>query len=244
MQHVVVNGLESQVTPNRELIDSLLLPALAAMTPLPGNRRAFAFLVGPPGSGKSTLAELVRQAAAEKGIALDVVGMDGFHHRQEYLATHFAVVNGRRVRLADVKGAPESFDIARLDDFLTRTADEDVYWPAYDRRLHDVVDDQLPVTADLVLVEGNWLLLDEPGWRDLRDHARLTIAVDADPAMLRERLIARKRAGGTPLADAEAFYQASDRLNVVRCLEHTTRSVDLALTMQSDGQLIRKGTRS
>lgn len=242
-QAIVVNGLESQVDPQQAVIAHPLLPALRAMTPPPGCRRAFAFLVGPPGSGKSTLAELIRQAADADGVRLDVVGMDGFHHRNEYLRSHEAFVNGRQVRLAEVKGAPESFDLRRLDGFLSRSAHEDVLWPAYDRRLHEVVDDQIALTADRVLVEGNWLLLDEPGWCDLRAHASLTIFIDADPDLLRERLVARKQAGGMSRADAEAFYETSDGYNVRRCLERTVRDVDIALTMTSNGHLTERGTR-
>lgn len=233
---LIVNGLPVETGTSPPVVTDRILPLLAAMSP-PAGGRAFAFLAGPPGSGKSTLAELIRIAAEEQGLALDVVGMDGFHHRQDYLASHEAVVNGRRVPLTQVKGSPESFDLERLDAFLTRSASEDVLWPAYDRTIHDVVDDRIPVTAPLVLLEGNWLLLDEPGWQSLRSHARLTIFVTAPVELLHERLVARKQAGGLSRQEAESFYRASDRHNVVRCLGNTTRNTDLTLRVTPEGQL-------
>lgn len=234
---ILVNGLAVDVERQPEVVENVLLPALAQMRPRPGHRRAFAFLAGPPGSGKSTLGTLIKQAADAQGVGLDVVGMDGFHHRQTYLASHEIVVDGRTVALAAVKGAPESFDLARLDEFLSRSAVDDLSWPTYDRRLHDVVDDAVPVAAERVLVEGNWLLLDEPGWRELARHAALTILIEAPFDLLVERLVSRKQAGGLSREESEAFVMTSDQRNVRRCLERSTKNNNLNLRLLADGQL-------
>ncbi|WOQ17359.1 AAA family ATPase [Raineyella sp. W15-4] len=236
-KHIVVNGLAVDAVLSPVVVEDRLLPLLGSMSPHPGAARSFAFLAGPPGCGKSTLAELLRHAAAFRGLDLAVVGIDGFHHMNDYLARHTAHVNGKDVRLVDVKGAPESFDLDRLRTCITRSATEDVAWPGYDRRLHEPVDDRTAVTAGRVLVEGNWLLLEEPGWRDLRALASLTIFIDAGPPLLRERLIARKQAGGISLHDAETFYEASDLPNIIRYLDHSARNVDVTLTLRPDGHL-------
>jgi pantothenate kinase len=142
------------------------------------------------------------------------------------------------VRLSDIKGAPETFDVASLARHLAACADEDVVWPTYDRRVHDVVPGTHPLTADLALVEGNWLLLDEPGWRDLAAHAQYVVLVTADPELLHERLVERKVRGGLTPAEAEAFYESSDRLNVERVMGCSDFSkVDLTLVVQADGTI-------
>ena len=205
-----------------------------------GAARRFVFLAAPPGTGKSTLAAVVEHRAAQPDvdIDLDTVGIDGFHHPNAYLRTHRRATDG--VLLADVKGAPETFDVARLRRFLALSAVRAVRWPAYDRVLHDVVPDARRVGAPLVLLEGNWLLLDEPGWRDLSEHSVHNVFVDADPALLRERLIERKVRGGLDLAGATRFYERSDRPNVERVLQHTDRSkVDLLLRLGADGTITR-----
>lgn len=236
-RQIEVNGFPVEAISDSALITDSLLPRLASMSPRPGAARAFAFLAGPPGCGKSTLAELIRNAAADDSLDLDVIGMDGFHYTNQYLSHHSGTVNGRQVRLSDVKGAPETFDLPALRHRLERCATETVKWPEYDRRCHDPVDGPKPVRASRVLLEGNWLLLDEPGWSDLHKQASLTIRIDAAPDLLKERLIARKCAGGTSRPDAEKFYHDSDLPNVHCCLEHSIRDVDVILTLRPDGHL-------
>jgi pantothenate kinase len=106
--------------------------------------------------------------------------MDGFHHPQRYLDLHTTLRDGVEVPLARVKGAPESFDLEALTRAMKRVAaGEDCLWPVYDRVLHDPMPDALVVTGDLVLLEGNYLLLDEPGWRALASLADYTVSIVA-----------------------------------------------------------------
>lgn len=112
-------------------------------------------------------------------------------------------------------------------------------WPHYDRQLHDPVDDAITVDADIVLLEGNYLLLDADGWRDLSRYADYTISLSADEEMLRSRLIRRKMKTGMKQENAERFVESSDMRNVRLCLEHTM-SADLELTITADGTVIKK----
>lgn len=237
-EQVVVDGLEVRVEVDRDLVEDLLVPGLAALVPdrADGARR-FVFLAAPPGTGKSTLAAVIRRRAPH--LDLDTVGIDGFHHRQSHLDTH----DHAGVPLAAIKGAPETFDVARLQQFLARSAHHAVRWPVYDRVLHDVVPDGTLVEAGLVLLEGNWLLLDEPVWRELSTHSVYNIFIDADPALLRDRLIGRKVRGGLDLAAATRFYDRSDRPNIDRVLTGTDRrKVDLTLRLHADGRIDREDT--
>ena len=43
-----------------------------------------------------------------------VIGMDGFHRRQEYLLEHTTMRDGKEICLVDIKGAPVTFDLLLL----------------------------------------------------------------------------------------------------------------------------------
>lgn len=239
---MLVNGLEVEVEVDRRLLEETLVPALCEAAARPRHqRRAFVFLVGPPGVGKSTLASVLAEVGRDlhrEPLELDVVGIDGFHLPHDHLVSHHLRTDRGTVPLSSIKGAPETFDVDGLARHLAASADHDVVWPTYDRRLHDVVPGTHPLSADLALVEGNWLLLDEPGWRDLASHAHYVVLLTADPDLLRERLVDRKVRGGLTRAEAEDFYERSDRLNVERVMSSSDFSkVDLTLVVQADGSI-------
>lgn len=242
-ERVVVNGLEFDAAVDRHVLDSVLVPRLAELAEQvePG-RRNFVFLVAPPGTGKSTLVALLLARAAH--LDVDAVGIDGFHHSQRYLDTHQVETPGGPAPLARIKGAPETFDMHALAGHLEMARTRDLAWPVYDRTIHDVVPAAQHVRAGLVVVEGNWLLLDEPGWSELTAYSSFNIFIDADAELLRERLVGRKVRGGLSLRAAEEFYERSDRVNVERVLTHTDRSaIDLLLHLQTDGTIQQGGSQ-
>lgn len=240
----VMNGLEVHAQYTEENVREIFLPLLHRLSELQRQkgRRILVMLAAPPGAGKSTLAGFLQKLAAEMPglIPITVIGMDGFHRYQEDLLAHTAVRDGVEVSLVQIKGAPMTFRLDLLKERIRRVAaGEECGWPDYNRLLHNPTEDAITVKGDIVLLEGNYLLLDEDGWRDLSRFADYTIRIEAEEQMLKARLVARKAQSGTDLAAAVRFVEFSDLVNVRQCLEHT-KQADLTLVLQADGSYLVK----
>ncbi len=185
----------------------------------PSQGRYLAALAGPPGAGKSTLAaELV--AALGKGAK--AVPMDGFHYDDAVL-----IARGSRNR----KGAPDTFDVQGFRHLLTRLRVEDeVAIPLFDRDLEisragaDIVgpDDRI------LIVEGNYLLLNEAPWPDLAPLFDLTIWIDVPETELDRRLMDRWAHYGKIPAQARAWIDGNDMPNIRR-VSQGSRPADLVI---------------
>ena len=237
---VQINGLEVNAVYSRDSIEGIFLPLLRKLTKMQKEkgRRVLMLLAAPPGAGKSTLLSFLEKLASEdeQSGEIQIIGMDGFHRRQAYLVSHTVIRDGEEMPMSRIKGAPLTFDLEKLTERLKRiAAGENCGWPIYDRRLHDPVDDVITVEGDIVLLEGNYLLLDEPGWRELKDFADFTVLIRADEELLRKRLTDRKAMGMATRQEAEKFVEFSDMRNVRTCLEHSG-DVDLTLEMTGDGE--------
>lgn len=170
------------------------------------SRRFLFGLAGPPGSGKSTLAGAL-------ALELDavVVPMDGYHLPN-------ATLDERGLR--GVKGAPETFDAAAFVAAVCRlaAADGDVELPDFDRALDEPCPGRIRVRASdrIVIVEGNYLLLETEPWVELRDRFDAIAHLDLDRDTRVERLVSRHVRFGRTRAEASAFVRASDEANAAR----------------------------
>lgn len=230
---LTINGFLVEAELSRREREQAIDPVLDALLALHGRsaRRTVAFLAGPPGAGKSTLAELFCVRASERRLPARVqtLGLDGFHYPNAYLDATYRTIDGVRTRLRDVKGRPETFDVHHFSETLKRArTEEGVVWPRYDRTTHDVDARGAVVTGDVLIVEGNWLLLDAPDWNEARTWCDGTIALRAPEPILRERLLARKMRGGLSREQAEAWYARVDGPNVAR-FENESVSADYNL---------------
>ena len=169
-------------------------------------------IVGAPGSGKSTLTGPLAQE-----LGADVVPMDGFHLPNRELD---------RRDLRAVKGAPHTFDAEGFVDAIRdiRRADADVWLPDFDRVSDEPRPDRICVheSTSIVIVEGNYLLLESEPWGVLRDLFDVVAYLDVDASQRVERLIERHvRFGKTPAA-ASHFVHESDEPNaaLVEAVRH------------------------
>lgn len=206
-----------------EEIATLIADRLPKVTKAKG--RSMIAVAGPPASGKSTLAEVLVAELRAQSRAAGLLTMDGFHLDNAILETR-----GLRQR----KGAPETFDLDGFHALASRVAHgEHVYVPAFDRDRDLSVNAAREIGTDirLVVVEGNYLLLDEPGWRDLRDLWDFTVFLDIPRDILKARLLARWKSHGLPPEEGRAKVMENDLPNATRVVETVNRdAVDLILT--------------
>lgn len=115
-----------------------------------------------------------------------VLPMDGFHLDNAILDK--AGFRGR-------KGAPHTFDVEGFASLLSRVkqAIAPIYAPMFDREsdLSRNCAIKIDRQHQVVLVEGNYLLLDQPGWRELSAFFDLRIGIEVDMAVIEKRLIDR-----------------------------------------------------
>lgn len=187
--------------------------------------RCIVAIAGPPGSGKSTLAESLREVLPEH--AAVVVPMDGFHFDD-------VVLNQRNARQR--KGAPDTFDYRGFAALLKRirAGEPEIAIPVFDRSVELSRAGAAIIDADVkfILVEGNYLLLDEAPWTELEGLFDYTIFVDVPRAELERRLLERWRGHGKSDDEARAWIASNDMPNIERVLARRRKS-DLVLDHQA-----------
>ena len=203
-----------------------------------GATRLLAAIAGPPGSGKSTFAEALRDAlnASTPGLA-EVLPMDGFHYDDLLLNAR-----GWRAR----KGAPHTFDVGGLRAMLDRlraNEEDEIAVPVFDRTLEIARAGarMIPTTVRIVLVEGNYLLLDQPPWSGLAPLFDLTVMLDAPFEVLRERLLARWDGFGLTGEALTAKLDGNDLPNVALVRDHSRPADHVLDATRSWRDLARRG---
>ena len=188
-----------------------------------GDRRTLLGVTGAPGAGKSTLAqEIVRWT---DGTAR-VVAMDGFHLCKARLAAL-----GRLDRM----GAIDTFDATGFLALMRRLRDagpEIVYAPEFRREIEEPIAGAVAIEPEvqLVVVEGNYLLVDEEPWNELRALCDETWFCEADENVRLANLIARHRAYGKGEDDARRWALGPDQRNA-ELVAATRRRADLVVRL-------------
>ena len=192
-------------------------------------QRTIIGIAGPPGCGKSTIAAHVVQllndsqqdkASPKQNLAM-AIGMDGFHYTRAQLDAFPDALEMHKRR-----GAPWTFDVEAILSFLhDLQASSDVpaafrhivYAPSFDHKTKDPIPGNLHVPADveILILEGNYLLLDSEGWNQIDESLDLKVFVDVDTCLARDRVSARHvQAGIEPtLEHARKRFAYNDALN-------------------------------
>jgi pantothenate kinase len=185
---------------------------------LVGAGRAIIGIAGAPGAGKSTLA-----AAVARELGAPVVPMDGFHLRNDRL-----IELGRR----EQKGAPDTFDAQGYCELLARLrAGGPVRAPVFDRAIEEPVPDAIliPVEARIVLTEGNYLLLPDGPWAQVRELLDECWFVEIDEDLRLSRLVARHVEFGRSPQEARLRATTGSDADNARLIAPTAARADLIL---------------
>ena len=172
--------------------------------------RLIVAIAGAPASGKSTLAEQLAAHLTQQGKPAQVVPMDGFHLENDVLDAR---------GLLPRKGAPETFDVQGFCALIERLHDgEAATYPVFDRQrdTSDADAGQIAPHTEILIIEGNYLLLDAPGWRDLHKFWDVSVALETPLDELRRRLIARWLDHAMPLEAATRRAEGNDIPNAER----------------------------
>ncbi len=172
-------------------------------------QRFIVALAGPPAAGKSFLSEWLSRELNERqaGIAA-VVPMDGYHFDNAVLEPQ---------GLVPIKGAPETFDVDGLHQDLVRIrrADKTVAVPVFDRPLDLARAGGRLITLEhrIVIVEGNYLLLNQAPWTALHGLFDMTLLLEVSDEVLEARLIQRWLGMGQDYSGAIERARHKDMLN-------------------------------
>ena len=186
-----------------------------------GKARILVAIAGAPGSGKSTLAEELAAQLADAA----VLPMDGFHLENAEL---------EQMGLLHRKGAPETFDADGFAELVrSLRSEEEISYPTFDRTLDKTIPrgGQLSAGVRIVLLEGNYLLLDTPPWNTLAAEFDLTVGLEVPLGILKERLVRRwldqgmspeqasARAGENDMKNASLVIEKSVAPDVILCTD-------------------------
>ena len=153
--------------------------------------------------------------------------MDGYHYDDMLLEER-----GWRPR----KGAPHTFDVGGLAHVIARlraNAEDEIAVPVFDRKIEIARAGARTIgrEVEILLVEGNYLLLEDPPWDRLSPLFDLTVLIDVPEDILRARLRRRWEGFGLSEDEIQAKLEENDLPNG-RVVAARSRPPDIRLRQE------------
>jgi uridine kinase len=167
--------------------------------------------------------------------------MDGFHYPNSYLDTHTRrLSDGTEIPLSSVKGQPDTIDVNRLRRYMNALVKRPEYipWPGYSRAAHDVLPGKYHVhmSMNLILIEGNYLLVNRGAFAGLPEMFHLRVYIDAPAPKIIANLVERHIQGGKTIDEAKDWVKRIDLPNA-RIAESSKANADVVIERDSDNDI-------
>lgn len=189
-----------------DLLAKELIEKVSRLTP---DCQLWIGLAGPPGSGKSTLAHQLKNTL---GDLLVVIPMDGYHYYRSELDR---MDDPQQAHLR--RGAPYTFNARKFVADMTKARITGAgTFPGFDHGVGDPIENEIVLTRahKIVVVEGNYLLLDTQPWCQLRKQVfDETWYLDVPLPQCMQRLCKRHVATGLSDQQAERQVALNDGIN-------------------------------
>lgn len=198
------------------------------------SNKIFVSIAGVPGSGKTTLAFRVVSILNQDGVKAACVSMDGYHYYKRDLDSF---PNPKRAH--EIRGAPETFDSERFSREMISAKEalsenKPVEFPSFDHSVGDPVEKDIEVQGDtrVLVVEGNYLLMDTGEWVKSREVFGLKFYIKVPLAVAGERLAQRHaEAWNWDIEKARARVQAADSYNMLLIEAHGSTGADFVINL-------------
>eukprot|EP01039_Chlorochromonas_danica_P006774 gene6774-7484_t len=183
------------------------------------SRQIIVGLAGPPGAGKSTTAQRLHQLLPHSV----VLPMDGYHYTKSQMQAFDDPVEAFRRR-----GAHWTFDgQAFLRDLKSLRKDGSGAFPSFDHAKGDPVEKDILIHSEdhkIVLVEGNYLLLEEGPWSEVKSCLDYCYFLHCPIEVIEERVRRRHVSVGSTIEEAAERVAYNDSPNARLILSSATRA--------------------
>lgn len=202
--------------PTRPAVADIAGLAALAMARAGSAPRFMIGMAGPPAAGKSTTAEALAAAIRQAGETATVIPMDGFHYDDAVLD---------QIGLRARKGSPPTFDVAGFRILLERlkAREDNIAIPHFDRSLElsRAAAELVPASTRFLVVEGNYLLLQDEPWPSLRPLFDMTVFLNVPVEVLDRRMVARWNHFGRDPVSARKWIDTNDMPNIRHVIDRS-----------------------
>jgi len=193
------------------------------------NKQLWIGLAGSPGSGKSTLAIALQQRLESD---LLVIPMDGYHYYRKELDAMRDPIEAHMRR-----GTPFTFNSKKfLNDLLVARSSGEGHFPSFDHHIADPIENDIYLSNEykIVLVEGNYLLLNSEPWSRLKkDVFDETWYLDVSIEECKRRLINRHIEVGLSEEQAQLRVIKNDAINAELVAKQSPNNADRMIFIPS-----------